>query len=246
MPIDTPYRCIRCASWYPHRVDVCTRCWEGGCVVLWPRRVAADVDSVAEVTSAAELARAAWDETPLAAYRSLRVSPGTLVLVSGPPGAGKTTWAVRAIDSIRAPVTLWSAEMGTGPALAATLARLGVRRETFHVVGRASIDAVHAQVTRGRSAALAIDSVQAAELEPEDARHLLAVAPTLALIVAIAQVNKQGEVAGEMRWPHEADVVVRVEAMRWRATKSRYQPIDDVEGAVLDAHEEETDVATTG
>ena len=51
----------------------------------------------------------------------------------------------------------------------------------------------------------------------------LAVVPTLALVVATAQVNATGEIAGVRAVEHEADVVLDVQAMRWTIRKSRYQ-----------------------
>ena len=176
----------------------------------------------------------AWNERRLRAYPALRVGDGALVLLVGPPSSGKTTMAVRALDSVPAPVALWASEMGIGPSVAALFSRCGVRRPNFSVLGRSSLDAVHAQMQRTGSVALGIDSVQSAEIAPEDARHLLAVTPQLRLVVAISQINKAGESYGPMKWPHEADVIIRIEDMRWHLEKSRYQPLDSAYGQVID------------
>ncbi|MBI4700370.1 MAG: hypothetical protein HY744_04240 [Deltaproteobacteria bacterium] len=238
MPLMTtthPYRCAACGRYYPARVDVCAACWRPGLVLLWPARHAAEVDAVAEVTTAAALCRAAWDETRVGAYPDLRIGRDTLLVATGGPGAGKTTWACRALDSVAGPVTMWAAETGPGPALAALLARLVVRRESFHVVGRADLDAVHRQLARSHAVALAVDSVQVAETEPDDLRHLLAVLPDLRLAVAVSQLNKAGVIEGAMRLAHEADVIVELHEMSWTLAKSRYQPIAGVGGPVLAA-----------
>ncbi|MGH7297910.1 MAG: hypothetical protein ACRELB_23420, partial [Polyangiaceae bacterium] len=145
------------------------------------------------------------------------------VLVSGPRGAGKSSFACGLLDSIKAPVLLLSVEEPPGPSLAARLLRVGVRRDDFAVVGQASVDQVVALLRQSKAAALCIDSVQRAVFSPREVRHLLNVVSSLGLVVATSQVNREGEVRGGEEYGHECDVIVQVEAMGWRLTKSRYQ-----------------------
>ena len=81
--------------------------------------------------------------------------------------------------------------------------------------------------------AILIDSVQEASWSAQDLRHLLAVVPTLDLLIGVQQVNKEGAPAGLMALQHEADVQVTVEAMQWSLKKSRYQDLAGVGGEVL-------------
>jgi hypothetical protein len=62
---------------------------------------------------------------------------------------------------------------------------------------------------------------------------LLAVVPTLDLVIGVQQVTKEGTPAGLMTLQHEADVQVTVGDMRWSLRKSRYQALVDVGGEVM-------------
>ena len=205
--------------------------------MLQGSRVRALVDYAPEVTTARELAGTAWKKIDTSAYPTLRLGRGALVVVSGSPGAGKSTMTTRAIDGIRGSVVLASIEEPPGPSLGARLIRAGVKRETFLVVGRATVDQLVEIVRANDAVGLVVDSVQPSDYSPRDLRHLLAVLPKLEVIFAVAQVNAAGRIAGVRALEHEADVVIECEAMRWRLMKSRYQPIDDdnARGSVLAA-----------
>ncbi len=229
------YRCIECGTEYEHHVSPCTSCLETNSVVPMGRRVRALVDYVPEVTDARSLLRETWQVVATSAYPTLQLRRGALVVLTGGPGDGKSTTACRALDGLKGTVVLASIEEPPGPSLAARLARAGVRRDDFGIVGRASVDQL-VEVCRLRGAVgLAIDSVQPGDFHARDLRHLLAVLPRLEVLFAVSQNNKRGAILGENALAHEADVVIKCEAMRWSLTKSRYQPIDqpDARGEVL-------------
>lgn len=240
------FRCHVCGTLYDRHAPWCSACAGAGTIVLVGRRLVAEVDLVAELTTARDLARSAWQEVPTTAYPSLRIGRGALIVLMGDSGQGKSSMGSRLLDGIGGPVAYVSAEEPPGPSLAARLARLAVKRSDFFVLGRASIDQV-VEVCRARGAiALAVDSVQVAAWSPRDCRHLLAVLPSLLMVVAIAQLNKAGRIEGRNALEHEADVVVECAEMRWQLTKSRYQPTNapDARGDVLRLRvEEEPDAA---
>ncbi len=229
------YRCIECGAEYEQHVPLCTCCLESGVVVPMGRRVRALIDYAPEVTDASALLRGSWQVVEAPAYPTLQLRRGALVVLTGPPGAGKSTMACLAADSTRKTVVLASVEEPPGPSLAARLGRCGVRRSDFGVVGRASVDQLVEVCRRRDPAALIVDSVQPADFRARDLRHLLAVLPRLEILFAVSQQNKRGVVHGEQALVHEADVVIECDALRWRLSKSRYQPIDvpEARGAVL-------------
>lgn len=226
------WRCVLCGSRFAEHAPCCGSCLDNGTIVRVGRRAHAAIDGAAEVTTAAALAKAAWTPVVSAAYTHLRLGSGALLVLYGAPGSGKSSMATRLIGGLRAPVILQSVEETPGPSLHARLERCGVRRDDFLVAGRASVDQIAALVQKTRAAALAIDSVQVAAFSAEDLRHLLLVLPTLRVVVAIAQVNKHGEIEGRQRLLHESDIAIHVEGLRWRVTKSRYQG-GEVMGDVL-------------
>jgi predicted ATP-dependent serine protease len=172
--------------------------------------------------------------TSLPVYPTLALRRGALVVVFGSAGGGKSTFAARGLDSLQAPSLLVSVEEPAGPSLAERLARVGAKDERMLVCSRATVDQIAAIVRQRNVVALAIDSVQRAMFEARDLRHLLQVLPSLAVVIAISQINRDGDVRGGEELAHEADVVVEIAALTWTVRKSRYQP-SGASGSVLSA-----------
>lgn len=222
----TPWTCLDCAAEYPVRVGWCTGCGARGRVIMLGRRPRAELDAAVEVADAASLARLAGEPKPLAAYPTILVGHGALAVVVGESGGGKSTASALILDAVRGPVLYVSAEEGLGPTLAQRLTRLGVTRRDFHLLGRATVDQTAEYLRKTRAVALVIDSVQAAQWEPRDLRHLLAVHPRVELLLAVCQVNAKGRPEGRHSLIHEADLVLAVEQLHITVTKSRYQEIN--------------------
>jgi predicted ATP-dependent serine protease len=227
------WRCFLCGAWFLEHAAACTSCLESGTIVRAGKRPPAAIDAVAEITTAAKLAKANFTVVHSEAYGKLRLGAGVLLVAYGPPGSGKSTFTTRLLDALDGPVVYQSTEEGLGPTLHARLARCRVRRDDFTIVGSASIDQVVDVLRTRRAMALAVDSVQVAAYSAEELRRLLIVlGPTLQIVIGTCQVNKRGRVEGRERLLHEADVVVRVDSMAWVIEKSRFQP-SGVEGSVL-------------
>jgi predicted ATP-dependent serine protease len=215
--------CLACGRRYADVRTFCGGCWAQGLIVDVGQRLPAAVDREPELTSARELARMTWQTIESRRYPEVKLGRGAFVVATGAPGNGKSSLAAGLLDGFPAPVLLLSVEEPPGPTLAGRLLRVGVRRDDFGVVGHATVDQVVDLLRQTKVAALGIDSIQPSMFTARDVRHLLAVVPTLAVIVATAQVNADGHIAGVRAVEHEADVVLDVEAMRWRLRKSRYQ-----------------------
>jgi predicted ATP-dependent serine protease len=188
---------------------------------------------VLEVATARDLASSATAVAPLAACPGVLVGAGALAVLAGPPGSGKSTLAARVLDGTPGAVAYVSVEEAPGASVGQRLSRLGITRPDFFVVGWGSADQIAALVRQRRITALAIDSVQVAHWHARELRHLLAVLPSLRLVVAVSQVNKRGEIAGTNELLHEADVCLEVEAMRARLVKSRFQEVHSHEPITL-------------
>lgn len=227
------WRCLACGALYEARFAFCSGCWAQGQIVPQPRRLSAEVDSLPGEASARDIARMNWQQVPHEVYAELVVGQGALVEVSGQPGAGKSSFACRLLDSIPGTVVLVSAEEGLSPSLSARLSRCRVARGDFRVLTRASVDAVVARTVELKAVALCVDSVSEVAWSASELRHILEVIPTLAVLIAVLQVTKQGLPSGANALLHEADVHVSVESMRWSLKKSRYQDLAAVGGDVL-------------
>ena len=219
------WTCIDCGSAYPARVSWCTGCASIGRVVLLGERPRAEIDDVVETGDAASLARLAGVPSPLPGLDGVLAGHGALGVLWGPPNGGKSTLAARVLDGVSGPVLYASMEEGLGPTLAGRLTRLGIIRRDYHLIGRATVDQVAAEIRRRRAVAVASDSVQASTWEPRDLRHLLAIHPQLRLLLVVCQVNAKGLPEGRRSLIHEADLALRVEGLRATLTKSRYQEL---------------------
>ena len=217
------WRCFQCGDSYDDRPAFCAGCGQTGSVYQLGRRARAEIDGALEIASAAELVSQANHVGQLAGCPGVMVGGQALVVLAGPPGSGKSTLATRIIDGTPGPVMLVSVEEAPGPSLGQRLARLGVRRADFGVIGWGDADQVATVLRQRRCVAVAIDSVQVAHWHARELRHLLAVLPSLRLVVAVSQVNKRGEIAGTNELLHEADVALEVEDLQARLVKSRFQ-----------------------
>jgi len=185
-----------------------------------------------QVATAPDLAQRKWTVIQSATYKQVRLLPGNLIAFYGPPGAGKSTMMLQLINGLPGPVVLVSAEERLGPAVGERLARCGVTRKDFHVVGAAEIADVSRFAKRVGAVALAIDSLNVTPLRADDLRGLQEQAGVPLLFVTL-QVTKAGLPAGGNDTLHEADAVFAVENGagegerydgRWLLEKSRMQP----------------------
>jgi predicted ATP-dependent serine protease len=234
MEAASTWRCVECGALFAQHFAVCTSCWRPGSLIPLGHRLRAAVDYQPGVSNARALAGMAWKQVEHpGAYEDLVVGAGALVLVSGPPGSGKSSWSCRFGNAIKGPVLYVAAEEGISPSLAARLLRCNVQRPDFHVLTRASVDAAVAFAQTHKAVACVVDSVQEAVWTSQELRHVLEVVPSMVVLVAVMQVTKAGLPAGANAYQHECDVHARVEAMSWSLVKSRYQDLTDVGGAVL-------------
>lgn len=228
------YRCISCGVRWPRHYPSCPRCWETGCLVPWADRPRAALDSEPAVSTARAMAEMAWRGVIQTAYPALELKHGALVVVAGLPGSGKSSFAGRLANSSPGPALYVAAEEGVSPSLGARLLRCGIRREDFHVISRANVDQAVAHARKVGARSMVIDSAQEACWSAHDLRHVITIVRSLSFLVAVSQVTKDGLPAGSNSIQHEADVLIRVEEMRWRiAGKSRYQDATGVSGGVL-------------
>ncbi len=188
--------------------------------------------------TARELSKMVWSEIEQTAYPELKLGFAAFVAVYGAAGAGKSTWACRLADTVRGKALLVSAEEALSHSLAVRLGRANIKGDNFIAIPGMSVDSVIAKARKHQAVTMVVDSVQLATWTAAELRRAIEVL-RLSLLIAVSQVNKRGEPLGENSLLHEADAVVCVEAMRWRLTKSRYQPLAGVGGDVLPLQTEE-------
>ncbi|MFO7312198.1 MAG: DNA repair protein RadA [Bacillota bacterium] len=171
------------------------------------------------------------------------VVPGSVVLMGGEPGIGKSTLLLQASHSfaqLHGSVLYVCAEESVQQ-VALRAARLGVRSEALHVLAETDVDAIVSAAEAERPRWLVVDSIQTVavggvEGQPgslvqvrEAAARLTRLARETGIpVLLVGHVNKQGALAGPKVLEHAVDAVLYLEGERHtqfrtlRAAKNRF------------------------
>src|SRR3989454_3351465 len=178
---------------------------------------------------------------------------GSLVLIGGDPGIGKSTLLLQAIAGLshgrtteQHPVLYISGEESASQ-LRMRGDRLGVNSQHVYILTETSMELIREQVTRLQPRVLVIDSIQTvftADLSSapgsvsqvrESTAHLTTLAKTLDVpIMIIGHVTKEGTIAGPRVLEHIVDTVLYFEGERHhayrilRAVKKRFGPTNEI------------------
>jgi DNA repair protein RadA/Sms len=176
------------------------------------------------------------------------IVPGSLVLLSGEPGIGKSTITAMIAGSIgTANDVLYVSGEESAPQLAGRFARLGIAAAGVRFLEAVVVESVAAAIEKEQPKIAIIDSVQTIPSETAESQagsptavravtsQLMEVAKrTHTPIIVIGQVTKDGSVAGPKTLEHLVDVVLSLEgdplhAYRLlRAAKNRFGATDEV------------------
>jgi DNA repair protein RadA/Sms len=178
---------------------------------------------------------------------------GSLVLIGGDPGIGKSTLLLQATAGLSCghtteqhPVLYVSGEESASQ-LRMRGDRLGVNSQHVYILTETSMELIREQVTRLQPRVLVIDSIQtvftadvpsapgSVSQVRESTAHLMALAKTLDVpIMLIGHVTKEGTIAGPRVLEHMVDTVLYFEGERHhtyrilRAVKNRFGPTNEI------------------
>ncbi len=181
--------------------------------------------------------------------------PGSLVLVGGEPGIGKSTLLLQAAAGVTGPTGSRAVLYATGEESAAQVrlraARLGLldgpAGAAVSVLAESEVGRIAEHARAARPAALIVDSIQTAtvdELEGpagsvgqvrESALRLMELAKGEGIaVLLVGHVTKDGSIAGPKTLEHVVDAVLNLEGERYaslrllRSTKNRFGSIDEI------------------
>lgn len=151
--------------------------------------------------------------------------PGSLVLLGGDPGIGKSTLLLQALDGLaRDAMVLYVSGEESVAQTALRARRLGVNARTLLLHADTSLERILSEAEKSRPAVLAIDSIQTLATESLDgipgsvaqvrecAGRLMTYAKTSGVtVLLVGHVTKDGAIAGPKTLEHVVDVVLHFE-----------------------------------
>ncbi|MEO8082888.1 MAG: DNA repair protein RadA [Ardenticatenales bacterium] len=177
------------------------------------------------------------------------IVPGSLILLGGEPGIGKSTLVLQAaarLAEVAGPVLYVSGEE-SAQQLKLRAQRLGLPGDGLYVLAETNLDAVLVEIERIGPGAVVVDSIQTVYLPEvtstagsvtqvrESAARLMRIAKSRGLpIILIGHVTKSGDLAGPRVLEHMVDVVLQLEGDRYhsyrllRSVKNRFGSTNDV------------------
>jgi len=177
------------------------------------------------------------------------IVPGSLVLLGGEPGIGKSTLLLQVASFVserEGPVLYVSGEE-SAQQMQLRARRLGIQGEQLYVVTETNLEAIIAQVEQLKPRMLIVDSIQTVYCEGfssgagsisqvrEAGSRLMQVAKGEELaIFVVGHVTKAGAIAGPKVLEHMVDTVLYLEGDRFhayrllRSVKNRFGPTPEV------------------
>ena len=252
--VTTVFACQSCGAISPKWLGRCPDCGEWNSYVeeMHGERAAATTGPAAAPIAELALSVEPRLETTLPGLDRVLgggLVPGSVVLLGGEPGIGKSTLLLQAARAVAGQSR--EALYATGEESAAQVRlrgeRLGVRQEGLWVLAETDASRIAAEAEARAPAILIVDSIQAIR-EPalssaagtvsqvrESASILMRYAKVRGVpAVLIGHVTKDGSLAGPKSLEHLVDTVITMEGDRGssrrilRASKNRFGPVDEL------------------
>ena len=174
------------------------------------------------------------------------IVPGSLVLVGGEPGVGKSTLLLQVMGHVGDSCLMVSGEESPRQ-VAMSARRLGVGDAGFSVLSETDVDVIEATILEERPEVVVVDSIQtlfSPELTGapggvgqvrECAARLMRLAKSEGIaVLLVGHVTKEGSIAGPRVLEHMVDTVLQFEGDRFqafrilRALKNRFGSTNEV------------------
>jgi DNA repair protein RadA/Sms len=177
------------------------------------------------------------------------IVPGSLVLVGGEPGIGKSTLLLQVASFVseQEELVLYVSGEESAQQMRLRARRLGIQGERLHVLTETNLEAIIANLEQLNPRLLVVDSIQTVYCEGltsgagsvsqvrEAASRLMKVAKAQGVpIFIVGHVTKTGAIAGPKVLEHIVDTVLYLEGERFhtyrllRSVKNRFGPTPEV------------------
>jgi DNA repair protein RadA/Sms len=249
-PASATFRCSGCGFTTGKWMGFCPQCRSEGSLV---ESIAVSAGSSMQTQSLGEIDIDEKPRRPTGLDEIDRVLggglvPGSVVLVGGEPGVGKSTLLLQLADAVAASgsVLLASAEESAAQ-VAIRAERLGLGATRLRILADGNVEAILATAAELSSALLIIDSIQTVVSEGVDgsaggvvqvresaARFIEYAKRTGTVVALVGHVTKEGSIAGPKMLEHMVDVVLYLEGegdgglRLLRSLKNRYGSVNQV------------------
>ena len=212
-----------------------------------PERASGVTMALREVQTGRECGRISTGVGELDRVLGGGIVPGSMVLVGGEPGVGKSTLLLQVMGHIGEGCLMVSGEESPRQ-VALSASRLGVGNAGFRVLAETTdVDVIEATILQDRPGVVIVDSIQtlySPELTGapggvgqvrETAARLMRLAKAEGIaVVLVGHVTKEGSIAGPRVLEHMVDTVLQFEGDRYqsfrilRALKNRFGSTNEV------------------
>lgn len=167
--------------------------------------------------------------------------PGSVVLIGGEPGVGKSTLALQLVLQLEDKETLYISGEESAEQLHSRATRIGTLHNNCFVLNETRLESLQKHLSDLKPDLIIVDSIQTLSTDDVDSfpgsitqvrectsRLLKYAKETMTPVVLIGHINKEGNLAGPKVLEHIVDVVLQFEGDRHhayrilRSTKNRY------------------------
>ncbi|MEM7465299.1 MAG: DNA repair protein RadA [Pseudomonadota bacterium] len=257
----TQYQCQQCGALHSKWAGQCNECGEWNCLV---ETVVAAVNAPqykgysGEQTAVQTLSEVMAEEVPRATSGIQELDrvlgggivAGSIVLIGGDPGIGKSTLLLQSLASVSAANelnTLYISGEESAAQIASRAARLKLNADTLRLLTETDVDKIIATATNERANLIVVDSIQTiftGDLQSapgsvaqvrECAQRLVRFAKSSSTAVyLVGHVTKDGAIAGPRVLEHMVDAVLYFEGEKSeryrlvRAVKNRFGAVNEL------------------
>ncbi|MBI4122566.1 MAG: DNA repair protein RadA [Parcubacteria group bacterium] len=244
------YACTHCDAQYPKWQGQCAECGKWGTVKEAEEGAAAASGEVVSIASSAAVSRIPTGLREVDAVLGGGLVPGSLVLLGGDPGIGKSTLVLHMASGIALRAggsVLYVCGEESPEQIGMRMARMGVRPAPFKFLSSTDVRTAVGALALHRPNLAIVDSVQTlsegalegapgsiAQIRAVTSQLLEAAKRTGVPVILIGHVTKDGAVAGPKALEHLVDAVLYLEGdsthqyRLLRGTKNRFGPTNQV------------------